>query len=282
VVAVVVLVLGIVYTRPVSDSIVHTLGTRLPFPAAVVDKEWISMRQFFTERDALLVYFASLGDTEQAPSDSELTSNILDTLVRKVAVEALATRYGVVLDEARVDVFYQEMLAEASEADFSSQLQESFGWTPEEFRLRIVEPVVLATQLSESVETNEEIQAGPRKQMEDAQARLAAGEDFASVASQISGTFEAANAGELGVFSQNELPEEWVMALEAIQVGEITGVLDSPESLYLLKLKDRMVAEEEIKYALSAVVIPKMTLEDVVDAYLAEVRVWRLIGRADS
>lgn len=276
------LLLGIVYTRPVSDSLVHTLGTRLPFPAAVVDTEWISLKQFFTERDALMVYFASLGEAAQAPSESELTSNILDTLVRKVAVEALAARYGVMLDQARVETFYQEMLAGTSEADFSSQLQESFGWTPEEFRLRIVEPVVLATQLSEYVETNEEIQAEPKKQVEDARTRVVAGEDFATVASQTSGNFEAANGGDLGVVSQDELPEEWVTALEAIQVGETTGVLNSPESYYVFKLTDRMVAGEEVKYALSAVVVPKKTLEDVVDAYLAQVRVWRLIGRAES
>ncbi len=275
----VVTVLAFVYTRPLSDSVVHLLGTRLPLPAAVVDDEWISLKSFFAEQDALKTYFTSPGQEENVPTEEELTQNILDTLIRKTVVEQLAVQYQVTLDAARVEVFYQEMLGGTGEEAFAVQLQDSFGWTPDEFRARIVEPVVLATQVSEDILANPSQQQQAKEKIDAALARVEAGDAFATVATEVSGDLDATGGGDLGIVSLSDLPDEWIAALEGLEVGQVTGVIDGTEDYFVFQVTDRMVVEEEIKLGLSAIVVRKTTLEDAVDNYLNSVRVWRFVGR---
>ncbi|MBI2077864.1 MAG: hypothetical protein HYT80_05770, partial [Euryarchaeota archaeon] len=139
----IVLLMGVatiqVYQRPVTDPFVRSLAQVIPFPALSVDGKTGTIKEFLTEYDALQQYFDDAG--EQAPAQTQLEVAIADTLINKMAIQKLAQTYEIELDQERVEQYYQEVIAQDGEEVFVQNLSETFGWTTEEFKKRIVESI---------------------------------------------------------------------------------------------------------------------------------------------
>ncbi|NBS41718.1 hypothetical protein EBS80_03575 [bacterium] len=269
-----------VYLRPPTDAAVRRIVGVVPYPAAVVGNQAISMRAFLDERDALNTYFqttAAQGGT--APTETEITANIMDTLVHKAAVDQLAVQNGVTVDDARVDEFYAQATSGTDEATFAAQLTQMFGWTPDEFRARVVKPVVLATQLSEKVSADAGRQEARKQKAQAAYDRVAAGEDFAAVAAEQSQDSSAQTGGDIGYVSMSDVPDEWKDDIYALGTGDVSPVVEGQDAFMIFKLTDRTGVGDAEKVQLSLISIPKETLDEVVQDYLATTRVWKLIGR---
>lgn len=269
-----------VYLRPPTDQGVRRIVSVIPYPAAVVGNQVISIRAFLDERDALNTYFetaAAQGGT--APTEAEITMNIMETLVHKAAVEQLAVQNGVTADDARVEEFYQQATSGTDEATFAAQLESMFGWTVDEFRARVVKPVVLATQLGEKISADAARQEARKQEAQAAYNRVAAGESFAVVAADQSQDSSAQTGGDIGYVSVSEIPEEWKADIAALAIGDVSPVIEGEEAFMVFKLTDRTGSGDTEKVELSLISIPKETLDEVVQTYLDSTRVWKLIGR---
>lgn len=69
--------------------------------------------------------------------------------------------------------------------------------------------------------------------------KLAAGEEFGSLASQYSTGPEKDTDGDLGTFKKGELAEDLEGAVEKLEVGEVTSWIQFRNGWYLLKLVDK-------------------------------------------
>lgn len=271
---------ALVYMRPPTDGFVRGASKTLPYPAAVVGNDVITLAEYLAERDALNSYFESNAQTESVPSEEEITKNILDTLVHKAAVQQLADQAGVVLDPARADAFFSDAVGGADPVAFEAEVQSMFGWTTAEFRERVINPVVLAMQLGEALADDTGRQDARKAQAQAAYDRLAAGETFAVVAADVSSDASAATGGDVGYVKLTEIPAEWQEGIGSLAVGGYSPVLESEESYLLFQVTDRTGAGEETQVKLSIVSVPKITLEEQVQEYLSSVRVWKFIGRS--
>jgi len=270
-----------VYLQPPTSGFVRAVTKVLPYPAVIVDGHSVSLADFLVEYDALVNYF-NMTAPESMPSESELSINIVDTLVNKTAIQILAKRHGITLDPAKEQTFYDEVVAQSGEEAFTEQLKTTFGWTPEEFRKRVVGSVVLATQVSEWISADAETQKEAKTQADAAFARVEAGEDFATVAGDTSQDFSAAQGGDIGYINLSELPvDSWGPAVAALEIGQHSPVVETPESFLIFKVTDRIAAGEDEQIQLSVIVIPKKTLDQVVTEYLDEVKVIRLVGKKE-
>lgn len=279
-VVVVVLVLlgllaGQVYARPVTDPLVRTMASILPFPALTVDGKTVTINEFLTEYDALGSYFEDAG--QEAPPTEQLEIAIADTLVNKIAIKQLARQYGVELDEERVEQYYQDVIAQDGEEAFAQNLEESFGWSTEEFKERIVESIVLALQMTDAVLADTQTQQPRRDLIDAAYARVQAGEDFATIAKDVHAGFEGIE-GDLGYVKASVIPESWANQVNVLEEGQTTEIIDLPEGYAIFKLEEKIVAGEDTQLHLLSITVPKVTLEEVVDEYLTTVEVKRYIG----
>jgi len=73
---------------------------------------------------------------------------------------------------------------------------------------------------------------------EDIRARLQAGEEMSVLAEEYDSVSTSGNNGDLGWKKQEDLPELFVSALDALQVGGISAVLESSNGFHLLVLTD--------------------------------------------
>jgi len=269
-----------VYLQPPTSGFVRAVTGVLPYPAVVVDGRPVSINDYLAEYDALVNYF-TLAAPGEMPSEAELESNIVDTLINKTAIQNIARSHGIVLDPVREEEFFQQVVAQSGEEAFATQLSETFGWTPEEFRARVVGSVVLATQVGEWIASDAQTQTEARSQADGALTRLQAGEDFAIVAGDTSQDFSAAQGGDIGYVTRAELPETWGPAVADLEVGAHSSVVESPEAFLIFSVTDRIAGEDE-QIKLSVIVLPKKTLDEVVAEYLDSVKVWRLLGEKEA
>jgi len=266
-----------VYSRPVDDAFVRSVAQVLPFPALSVNGTRVSMKEFLVEYDALTQYFADQGS--EAPPADQLEIAIADTLINKVVIRQLAEARGLAIDTARVAQYYQEVLAsQESEEAFVQDLNDTFGWTAEEFKSRIIESIVLALQMSEAVLYDQTTQQSRRDSIDAAYVRVSNGEDFALVATDIHAGFGAGLQADLGYVKLSIIPESWASAVASLSIGSMTEVLDLPEGYAIFKAEDRIVAAEDTEVHLLSITVPKMTLEEMVKDYLETAKVKRYVG----
>lgn len=269
-----------VYRHDPTDSSVRKIVGVIPYPIAVVGSHVITFKDYLGERDALNAYFLSMAAQNGADSLDEdvVAKGILDTMVRKLVVEDMAKAAGIELDSAKVDEFYQNALGGADPEAFETQLQTMFGWTPDQFRSRVVEPVVLATQVGDTLVEDEALQAELKAKAQAAYDRVASGEDFATVAGDASSDPSAASGGDVGSIKLSDVPEEWRESVSALKPGDYSAVIEGQGYFMVFKVVERTGKDADESVRLSLISVTKKGLEDVIREYLATNRDWRAIG----
>ncbi|MBI2473117.1 peptidyl-prolyl cis-trans isomerase [Candidatus Uhrbacteria bacterium] len=266
-----------VYAKPVTDPFVRKVVQIVPYPALSVEGTTVSMKDFLTEYDSLSRYFESL-EGQTAPPADQLEVAIADTLVNKLAIQKLAKNDGITLDQDRVEKYYQDILSsQESEEVFTKNLQETFGWTPEEFKSRIVDSIVLALQMTDAVLNNEELQKERLALIQSASERVKTGEDFETVAKEVHASFNGIES-DLGFIQSSVIPESWSSQVQSLEVGDVTEIITLPEGYVIFKLLDRTGEDDQTQLHLLSITVPKQNLEEVVDAYLDTVTVKRYVG----
>lgn len=249
----------LVYRAPVTNPFVRAVSSVIPFPAVMVNSSIITLEAYGDERQALMQYLTTTG-MEQKPSEEVIQQTILDALVNKAAIRALAFEKGVKIDTSRVDQYYQDVIAtQESEEAFAKELKESFGWKTRDFKERIIKSIVLALQMSEYVLSNEELQKERRVQIMEAQKKLEAGD--LSVLNQ-----------DLGYQTAATFTDPWA-SVELLPIGGRSGIIDSEAVLMIYYVQDRIETAEEKQIHLKAALVWKKTLENLVDDYLATAKV---------
>ncbi|HBK35061.1 TPA: hypothetical protein DDZ01_03650 [Candidatus Uhrbacteria bacterium] len=270
-----------VYTKPISSPFVQRIVNILPYPAAFVNGQAIWMSDFIKEYEAITQYFGTLDDSE-IPSDEVVKATIMDTLVNKIAVQHLANQYGVVLDESRVDEELASLLSTTTEEEFLAQLEEMFGWNLDEFKDRVLQPLVLAEQMSEFVETSEDLQAGQKEKAEAAYTRIINGEVFSDVATEIYSASGFEGDGDLGLVNTSDIPEEWMEVINAVEVGSVSPVTEFPGGYYLFSVVERTETEDGEQIHLYGLMIPQATLTEAVTHYIDSIKEWRIVGKEQA
>lgn len=266
-----------VYNRPISDPVVRAVVNVLPYPAVTINGEWVSIKDYLTEYDALLSYFAG---QEEAPSEDELSVTVVDTIINKIVLQQLAAKNGVVLDLQEVETMMDEVKASpGGQEAFEQQLAENFGWTLDDFRNNVVSSLVLANQMTEYVSRDQDLQKERQASIDEAKNRLSNGDDFAVVAGDISEDFSAKAGGDIGFVPLSEMVEPWLSAIVDLEVDEVSEVVESQENFMIFKVTDRITKEEDEEIQLSVIMVNKRTLDEVVEEYLLGSEIKRFIGK---
>lgn len=266
-----------VYSRAPGDPVLTFLVSAFPYPAVRVGSMVISMKEYVIEYQALQNSF-STSEKEQPPAPEKLQETILQTLINKRVIAQLAKQYDVKAEPDQVDAYFKQTIGtEQSEEDFEMELTKTFGWTTEEFKKRVIEPIVLAVETNTTILKSETAQADRRTLIDTARDRVTKGEDFSSVAKEIMTPFGLSES-DLGFFSVSALPGAWRDSVEALAVGETSEVLQNENVFTFFKVIERNPSESDAQVHLLTVAIPKKTLEDLVKDYLAGVEVKRYLG----
>ncbi len=150
---------------------------------------------------------------QQGVSYDQFVKQIEEGLLRQILISIEVDR-TIVVDEAEGINYHKQNPQEFTE--------------PEEYKLR-------AIYLSTEIRTAEELEA----KKEEVSARLGAGEDFTTLASESGDSPLKDNQGDLGFIKQGELDPALEAAVAKLQAGEATPWVQAKNGWYILKLEEK-------------------------------------------
>jgi parvulin-like peptidyl-prolyl isomerase len=176
-----------------------------------------------------------------------------------VASESLVD--GAILDHRAGD-FEVAVSDEEVDAEIASRLS-----LPERVRARLVLVESLPDDAEADAEPTDEQLAGAREAAQAVLDRIEEGEDFATLATEVSDDFTAATGGELGWFGDADVAyDAYFDPLADAEVGDLVGPVETDRGFAILELLDRRdaTAEGDLGELLAAQGVPDAAYRDHV------------------
>ena len=195
--------------------------------------------------------------------------SIVDTLITNKVIELEAEKQGVEISsdaiEEELDAFIESYGGEDS---FNSALEYS-GITLDDFKYDIEIYLMTKELMSPDIEITEEdmetyfeenkadfaqpeqVRASHILVEDEATAKevlekINAGEDFAELAKEYSTDGSAENGGDLGFFGTGEMVEAFETAAFALEVGEVSDIVETEYGYHIIKVTDKQEAADAV------------------------------------
>jgi len=280
------------------DNKVATWTTNvLPYPAALVDFNFIPMSKFNDDVETLGYYLnkqAELGEELLTiPEESTLQETVIAKLIRTELLEQLAASYGVSVstDEVNEELTSIYDQAVGGEEEVKETLIELYKWTPEEFGKNIIEEYLLREKITEKMSDDSAINGAAYDQAKSIYDAIIAGTmDFTAAASTFSeDPGSATTGGDVGEFVAGDMVPEFFEAVAAIEIGGVTGPVQSDYGYHIImrtalaeveEVEGEEATEDEIeaqKYRASHILIRTQTLDEYLTTMLDEAKVYNLV-----
>lgn len=233
-------------------KIAATVSKIVPFPAAIVsgtnfvywediEKNLSSIEKFYQSQDlseeGLRVDFS----TPDGKKRFEIKKReILDKLVEDKIIEVLAKKRGISITKADIDKVVNKKLIEyGTSEDIKNDLLDSYGWSLDDFKQRVVLPGAYKDALSTLVSQENFDNSFSRKKIEQAKKDIENGKDFAEVAKEYSNGSSKDNGGELGWVKKDQIITELQESLFGKNPLEKNSIIESSIGFHIVEIEDR-------------------------------------------
>lgn len=280
------------YSSKTTNRFTDTMTQYFPFPAAVVNGEWLLYRDFdadaqdalaLTERfseDANLV--AQLGGV---PSPEETVQEEYDRLISVMILEQAASELGVTVEQSEIDEVYESQVLSqvgGDESQVEATLSELYGWTIAEFKDKVVRELVLRSDLSDYLAENSVVEyTDPAKnRLVELQTQITADPTkFADLAKEFSEDGSATEGGDLGWFERGVMVEPFETAAFALtEPNQVSDVVQTNYGFHLIQLIERKEATDtEAEQVHARHILIQYSLDDYLEQKEAAGSVRRLI-----
>lgn len=238
------------YVMHAYGPLMRTTLRVVPLPGAFVMDEVVWMRDL-----AELAWFAQVSGLDDP------YERALETSVRRAYIRGLAAEAGVEVDEQK--------LAEMVET-IDEDMLEALGWSRQEYKRYLAEPLLLEQTLEETLRTSSHYQSGAYNEVLALQSQYEEiGIAFSDLALQYSQGATAELSGWLGYFAMEDLPEGYEVAWQ-YEVGE-TVIVELDQEFALLRVYGETLGEDgRASIALQEILVKKEPLSEILDDYIAE------------
>jgi foldase protein PrsA len=221
-----------------SSSIISSLS----LPAATVNGEAITYREYSDDLATARRVFAKANaeDPSQAiPTEANLRKGVLERLVENVVLEQEAKRLNATVSDEELEAEFAKMTAAAGGEDPVKTIQETYGWTKEQFKRKAMRPYFLAQKITAALAENPEAAAAVEKRAQFFLDKIKAGEDFAKIARENSDDkVSAMQDGDLGFFAKEVMVPEFADAAFKLKVGETSGLVKTKFGYHIIRVTD--------------------------------------------
>jgi len=252
VLAVFLVTMGIgIYGFSWQDEFTKGVTQVVPYPAAVVNNRIIFYHTYLDQLSIVETYQKEFKKIDFKTDEgkkilTEIRKETMDRLVEDTLVSAEASRLKVVVSEKDLtDSFNQLVKSNGGETSFASVLKQYYGLTPSEFKDDIYKTRLLRQKVAEKFSSDETVNADAKAKAEEVLAKVKAGEDFATLATQYSQDTTASAGGDLGFFGKGKMVPEFETAAFALKAGEVSELVKTVYGYHIIKVTE--VKGEEIK-----------------------------------
>jgi foldase protein PrsA len=260
------------WSGPATDVAVHAL----PFPAATVNGTPILLSEYLDDIATLKRFYAKMSEREgagfSAPSDDDIKKSALDRLVQNQILSEEAVRFDLTVADSEVDAEFDTLANErGGEQGLRDEILDLYGWTPEQFKSKVMRPYLLQQKLDEAIRSDEEMSGQAKEDAEKILAGLKAGADFAETAAKESDDYMSAQeGGDLGWFGKGTMVKEFEDAVFALEKGGISDLVKTQFGWHIIRLDDTKeeggeVTEVRASHILVGFIGADQYIKDLVD-----------------
>ncbi len=257
---------------------------------AIVNNKKIPMEEFQLNVDMVKNSYHEMGFRLEDQQLDELKKIILESLIEKELLLQESGTMGIEIDPAAIETEIDTIMDNFPDAAGFEQRITEMGYTLDFLRREIgsnmtIEALIdqeLASKVNvsdeevesfydskiESFRVPEQIKArhilirhesGGKEKIEEIRQAINDGEDFEELASMHSDCPSGQNGGDLGYFSRGQMVEPFEKAAFALEIGEVSDIVETRFGFHIIKVEDHQA--EEIKI-----------LEDVKDEIKDEIK----------
>lgn len=233
------------------NSVTRGVVSSLHLPVAMYDYTPISYHDYQEDIDTLHFFYEAQQNENpgvvQLPTDGFLQKSVLSRMIRERFTADQAAAYGITVSSQELDDEYQNVVAQATnEQEVMDTLTRLYNWTPDQFKMKVLQPYILRNKLQEKIATDDSINAEAKTLAEEVLAKINSGTlSFEDAAKQYSEDTTASTGGDLGYFSQGQMVEEFETAAFALQAGEMSGLVKTQYGYHIINVTERVAATDD-------------------------------------
>lgn len=223
-----------------SSAFVYRITQVVPFPVARAGNDFVSYENYLFELRRYQHYYQTQQQVDFSSKSGRDQLNsykpvALDEVVQASYVKQLASLNRVSVSRADLNVQLDALQAQnqSNQQELADVTNKFFGWSIDDLK-RELKQELLAQEVAAKLDTVTQQRAA------DVLAQLQGGADFATVAKQVSDAPDKANGGQYsdGTIStaSTDVPPAVVHQLQAMQVGQVSGVIQAGTALEIVKL----------------------------------------------
>ncbi len=244
-----------------------------PLPVAFVKWHPIWYSDYLNQRTAVQKYTAYLASSTSSgttkPTDVELTSMTLNTLMRTELSNQIMKTLNISVGTSDVDQAYQTQLLQNGNADqVASTIKQLYGWTPEQFKTNVVRPAVVRSSIQEKLSFDTKLSATAKTQADKVLALVKADpKNFSDLAKKYSEDTYGANGGDLGFVGKNEQDKAIEDAAFGLELNTISDVIHTQYGFHILEVTEKKTVDgnDQVHLYMITVLAPQ------VDTYITSI-----------
>ncbi|EKD32819.1 MAG: hypothetical protein ACD_76C00142G0008 [uncultured bacterium] len=252
-----------------------SLARAIPYPALLMNYSYVRYSEY---ADFSNLAYSQDGDQSAFESGIGKRERILNMLIRKEALEQLAKKLGVRVEKNEIESAIALLVESAgSKKDYEQQIYDRLGLDSKQFARYVIQQDILMEKAGQAVSNDAVIQEEKRKIASDIYKRLAEGEDFSALASELSEDPSGAYGGDLGFVSKNTVNSAWADSIFSLSKGQISSVVETDDA-YVIFAVDEIVETEAVSQAhVRMILIKKRGLNDVMQEYIKNSRIIKFL-----
>lgn len=274
------------YAEGWQNYFVDSVDKAVPFPAVSVGYgNWITideynknvkaMRQFLESKEA--AYSAGNFDFSTPEGLKRLAvikKNILNQLIDNKLIEIIAKQQGITISNGELSDTTSKIISrDGKQNENIAQLDSLYGWTPEDFKEKVVKNLLYRQKLEDKIKANGELDTEAKKKLAEVEAKLAAGENFSEVAKDYSNSPSKQYGGLLPSFSREDAPQIFADVAFKLAAGQASGPIESDDGWHIIKLEKKFTEAGKEKAEVSHILIQRKTLKDWLDEKKKEYKI---------
>lgn len=272
-----------IYLLKWNDPVTRAVTTTLPYPAAIVGSEWITVNEYRDNLEAVK-YVNDLKiqqgiDPSALLTDEENQVGVYDTLVRSSVIRELAEKNGITVTDQEVEDEFSALVQEAGD-EVDAIIKDFYGLSREEFKSKVIRMSLVVDKLDAKLQSDPQFQDPARAEAAQILERIRAGEDFATLAEEFGDDDTRALGGDLGYFGRGRMVKEFEDAVFALEVGQVSEPTLTRYGFHIIKLEERKAGEAEDGGDLLRarhILIKPLVFSDWVAEHEGEVRAWKFL-----
>lgn len=274
----------LIYVFNMDNKPTRRMAELLPFPAAIVGNDIITIKELNRRLDPIKKFYAAVDPSSEekvafSTADGQKILKIkekylLNKLIEDAIIEKEAIGRGVkITPEMLSQEASQELKQYGDEKEVQKSLNDLYGWSVSDFQEYVTRSYLYEKGLLENLKNTDDSYKNSREKIEKALSELKEGTDFRSVAKKYSEGASGENEGDLGWFSVEELLPEISAVAFNLDKGKTSEIIESSLGYHIVKIEDKKNENGEDKVRLRQVFTKTKTISDWLSEYEKNIKI---------